>query len=102
MFPNSLTPPNLAKVEYEALYILDGLLKNESDIQPNQLHGDTHAQSYTVFGLAYLLGIDLMPRIRNLKELNFYKPDAKTIDLLQKSEVWSQEAQPKLSLSKNF
>lgn len=64
---------------YEALYILDGLLKNESDIQPNQVHGDTHAQSYTVFGLAYLLGIELMPRIRTLKELNFYKPDAKTI-----------------------
>jgi TnpA family transposase len=64
---------------YEALYILDGLLKNESDIQPNQVHGDTHAQSYTVFGLAYLLGIELMPRIRNIKELNFYKPDAKII-----------------------
>nr|WP_052046409.1 Tn3 family transposase [Candidatus Paracaedibacter symbiosus] len=64
---------------YEALYILDGLIKNESDIQPNQLHGDTHAQSYTVFGLAHLLGIELMPRIRNFKDLNFYKPNAETV-----------------------
>jgi len=26
-------------------------------------------------GLAYLLGIKLMPRIRNIKDLNFYRPD---------------------------
>ncbi len=39
------------------------------------LHGDTQAQSTPVFGLAYLLGIKLMPRIRNIKDLNFYKPD---------------------------
>jgi TnpA family transposase len=60
---------------YEAICILDGLIKNESDIQPDTLHGDTHAQSAPVFGLAYLLGINLMPRIRNLKSLVFYKPD---------------------------
>ena len=39
------------------------------------MHGDTPAQSAPVFGLAYLLGINLMPRIRNLKQLVFYKPD---------------------------
>ncbi|MFE8073528.1 Tn3 family transposase, partial [Marinobacteraceae bacterium S3BR75-40.1] len=60
---------------HEAVYILDGLLKNRSEIQPDTLHGDTQAQSYPVFGLAYLLGIKLMPRIRNLKELNFFRPD---------------------------
>ncbi len=63
---------------YEAIYILDGLIKNESDIQPDTLHGDTHAQSAPVFGLAYLLGINLMPRIRQLKKLVFYKPDRAT------------------------
>ena len=60
---------------HEAVYILDGLLENRSDIQPDTLHGDTQAQSYPVFGLSYLLGIKLMPRIRNLKDLNFYRPD---------------------------
>lgn len=64
---------------YEAVYILDGLLKNESDIQPDTIHGDTHAQSETVFGLAYLLGIKLMPRIRRWKHLTFYKPDKSVI-----------------------
>ena len=58
---------------YEALYLFDGLLNNHSDIQPDTLHGDTHSQSLTVFGLAYLLGIKLMPRIRNLRELTFFR-----------------------------
>ena len=32
-------------------------------------------QSIVVFGLAHLLGIKLMPRIRNWKELKFFRPD---------------------------
>jgi len=60
---------------YEAVYILDGLINNQSDIQPDTLHGDTQAQSTPVFGLASLLGIDLMPRIRNIKDLVFFKAD---------------------------
>lgn len=60
---------------YEAVYILDGLVKNESDIQPDTVHGDTQAQSAPVFGLAHLLGIKLMPRIRNIKELVFFKAE---------------------------
>lgn len=60
---------------WEAVYILDGLLKNKSDIQPDTVHGDTQAQSTPVFGLSHLLGIQLMPRIRNWKDLNFCRPD---------------------------
>ena len=71
---------------HEGTYILDGLMANESDIKPDTMHGDTHAQSFTVFGLAHLLGIKLMPRIRNIKDLIFYRPDAggryKNIDAL--------------------
>ncbi len=58
---------------WEAVYILDGLLKNESDIQPDTLHADTQGQSTPVFGLSYLLGIELMPRIRNWKDLKLFK-----------------------------
>ena len=57
----------------EAVYILDGLLKNRSDIQPDTLHADTHGQSETVYGLSYLLGIQLMPRIRRWHDLTFYR-----------------------------
>ncbi len=60
---------------YVAVYILDGLIKNESDIQPDTIHGDTQAQNAPVFGLAHLLGIKLMPRIRRLKKHIFYRPN---------------------------
>jgi len=63
---------------WEAVYLLDGLLKNLSDIQPDTIHGDTQAQSTPVFGLAFLLGINLMPRIRNWKNLKLYRPDKQT------------------------
>ncbi|HEY9641541.1 MAG TPA: Tn3 family transposase [Coleofasciculaceae cyanobacterium] len=59
---------------WEAIHLLDGLLNNQSDIQPHIVHGDTQAQSATVFALAYLLGIQLMPRIRNWKDLSLYRP----------------------------
>jgi hypothetical protein len=36
--------------------ILDGLLKNRSEIQPDTLHADTQGQSEPVFGLCRLLG----------------------------------------------
>jgi TnpA family transposase len=59
---------------YEATYILDALIKNQSAIQPDTVHGDTQAQNTVVFALAYLLGIRLMPRIRNIKDLTFFHP----------------------------
>ncbi|MEK4282532.1 MULTISPECIES: Tn3 family transposase [unclassified Cytobacillus] len=59
---------------WEGVYILDILMKNQSDIQPDTLHSDTQGQNAPIFGLAYLLGIKLMPRIRNWKDLKFLRP----------------------------
>jgi TnpA family transposase len=64
---------------WEAIYILDGLTKNKSDIQPDTVHGDTQAQSAPVYGLAFLLGIKLMPRIRNWKDLKWFRPTASEV-----------------------
>lgn len=63
---------------YEGVHILDGLMGNASDIRPDTVHGDTQAQNYAVFALAYLLGIKLMPRMRGIKDMSFFRPDAKT------------------------
>lgn len=60
---------------WEAVYIIEGLLENKSDLKPETIHGDTQGQSTPVFALSYLLGIKLMPRIRNWKDLVFYLPD---------------------------
>jgi TnpA family transposase len=63
---------------WEAVYLLDSLLSNVSDIQPDTIHADTQGASLPVFGLAGLLGFDLLPRIRNWHDLNFYRPGPKT------------------------
>jgi TnpA family transposase len=60
---------------WEGIYIIDGLLKNASTIRPDTIHADTQGQSTTVFAMAHLLRIQLMPRIRNWKGLVFYRPD---------------------------
>lgn len=44
------------------------------------MHADTHGQRESIFGLAYLLGIQLMPRIRNWKDLHFYRPSRESHD----------------------
>ena len=59
---------------WEAVYILDGLLKNKSALQPDTIHSDTQGQSEVVFGLAHLLGIKLMPRMRNWNKVTMYRP----------------------------
>lgn len=50
---------------WEAIYILDGLIRNRSSIKPTTVHADTQGQNLPVFGLASLLGIELMSRIQN-------------------------------------
>src|SRR5262245_6012948 len=63
---------------WEAVYILDGLLKNHSALQPDTLYADTHGQAEPVFGLAALLGIKLLPRMRTWNDVTFYRVDHDT------------------------
>jgi TnpA family transposase len=71
---------------WEAVAIIEALLKNDSTVKPDIIHADTQGQSTIVFALAYLLGIKLMPRIRNWKDLNLYRSRKnaryKNIDML--------------------
>ena len=64
---------------WEGIFIIDGLQKNESLIKPKTVHADTQGQSTVIFGLSHLLGIKLMPRIRNWKDLKFFRPDKNII-----------------------
>jgi hypothetical protein len=57
---------------WEGHYILDFLKENESDIRPDTIHSDTQGQSTAIFGLAHLLGVQLLPRIRNWKEQKIF------------------------------
>jgi TnpA family transposase len=60
---------------WEAVYIIEGLLKQRSDANPDTIHADTQGQSYPVHALAHLFGFELLPRIRNWKELIFYRSE---------------------------
>ena len=66
----------LACGAYEGHASLDFVAENRSLLQPSTVHSDTHGQSAPIFGLAHLLGIELMPRIRSWQDLHLFRPDA--------------------------
>jgi TnpA family transposase len=60
---------------WEAIYVIEGLLKAGLSVESDTVHSDTQGQSSTVFAFTHLLGIKLMPRIRNWKSLTLYRPE---------------------------
>lgn len=79
---------------YEGVYILDLFFTHPDDDLPVAVHSDTHGRSAPIFRLAYLLGIQVMPRTRNWKRLTWYRPSADSqyehIDALFTDTVDSQ------------
>lgn len=59
----------------EALYVLDGLLENNTVLKPKAHTTDTHGYTEVIFALCHLLGFYFMPRIRDLKKQQLYKPE---------------------------
>lgn len=62
----------------EALYVLDGLLENNSILKIRQHTTDTHGYTEIIFSLCYLLSYYFMPRIRDLKDQQLYRIDKET------------------------
>jgi TnpA family transposase len=62
----------------EALYVLDGLLENDTILRPREHSTDTHGYTEHLFGLCYLLGFRFMPRLRGLADQQLYKIDRGT------------------------
>lgn len=52
----------------EAIYVLDGLLNNNSILRPREHFVDTHGYTDQLFGLCHLLGYSLMPRLNVSKQ----------------------------------
>jgi len=57
------------------LYVLDGLLENNTILKIREHTTDTHGYTEIVFALCYLLGYYFMPRIRDLKDQQLYRVD---------------------------
>lgn len=96
----------------EALYVLDGLLENNTILQLRKHTTDTHGYTEIVFALCYLLGYEFMPRIRDLKDQQLYRIDKsfesglftpllnKTVDTVIIEEQWEAMIRVAFSLKK--
>lgn len=96
----------------EALYVLDGLLENNTILKIREHTTDTHGYTEIVFALCHLLGFYFMPRIRDLKDQQLYRVDktadygdisqllTKTADLAIIEEQWESMMRVAISLKK--
>ena len=94
----------------EALYVLDGLLENNTVLKIREHTTDTHGYTEIVFALCHLLGFYFMPRIRDLKDQQLYRIDksvdygdlnhllTKTADLAIVEEQWEYMMRVAISL----
>ena len=94
----------------EALYVLDGLLENNTILKIREHTTDTHGYTEIIFALCHLLGFYFMPRIRDLKDQQLYRVDrfvdygvftpllTKTADLNIVEEQWEEMIRVALSL----
>lgn len=94
----------------EALYVLDGLLENNTILKIREHTTDTHGYTEIVFALCHLLGFYFMPRIRDLKDQQLYRIDksvdygdlnhllTKTADLAIIEEQWEYMMRVVISL----
>src|SRR5262249_54644759 len=62
----------------EALYVLDGLLENNTVLRLREHYTDTHGFTEHIFALSYLLGYSFMPRLRDLADQQLYQLDRDT------------------------
>jgi TnpA family transposase len=86
----------------EATYVLDGLLENDTSLDPRLHTTDTHGFTEPLWGLCHLLGIDFMPRLKDLADQRLWLLDgasipaalaglfAGTVDAAVFSEQWDQ------------
>lgn len=61
----------------EALYILDGLLQQQTILRPVEIMSDTAGYTDIVFGLFWLLGYQFSPRLRDIGKTRFWRIDRK-------------------------
>ena len=60
----------------DSLFILDGLLEQETGLRPTELMTDTAGYSDMIFGLFRLLGYQFSPRLADIGEARFWRLDS--------------------------
>jgi TnpA family transposase len=60
---------------HEGPYLLEGLLEQQTSLQPREIMADTAAYSDIMFGLFHLLGYQFSPRLADIGETRFWRID---------------------------
>ena len=61
----------------DSLFILEGLLEQQTSLRPHEVMSDTAGYSDLVFGLFWLLGYQFSPRLADFGEARFWRMDPK-------------------------
>ena len=61
----------------DSLFILEGLLEQQTGLRPHEVMSDTAGYSDLVFGLFWLLGYQFSPRLADFGEARFWRMDPK-------------------------
>ena len=61
----------------DSLFILEGLLEQQTSLRPHEVMSDTAGYSDLVFGLFWLLGYQFSPRLADFGESRFWRMDPK-------------------------
>ena len=59
----------------DSMFILDGLLEQQTSLRPVEIMSDTAGTSDLVFGLFWLLGYQFSPRLADIGEARFWRLD---------------------------
>jgi TnpA family transposase len=58
----------------EVAAMIEGVLRHDTEMDVDKQYVDTHGQSEVGFAFCYLLGFQLLPRLKNLKKQRLYRP----------------------------
>ena len=59
----------------EVADMIEGIMRHHTEMQVNRSYVDTHGQSEIGFAFCYLLGFDLMPRLKGMHRQKLYRPE---------------------------
>lgn len=59
----------------DSLYVLDGLLEQQTCLQPTEIMTDTAGYTDVIFGLFWLLGYQFSPRLADVGDARFWRVD---------------------------
>ncbi len=59
----------------DSLFVLDGLLEHRTRLEPAELMTDTAGYGDVVFGLFWLLGYQFSPRLRDIRDMRYWRLD---------------------------